>query len=187
MSKKKQKVLEIGDRIIEQISTGRKKRIGEIIFVQEGRSRKFELMQLNAHDLSPLRKSNLELKFFRLAESRCKKLNELKYFKKKTFQIGDIIRHSRHGLVRYGKIISFVHPDGLYTESNEKGYNGKDLIECIAIKGRDGLPRKKDNSGEVVRFTIGPEHLKICDVLPMDQNGGVRIKDFWENIGELRY
>ena len=185
--KKKQKILEIGDRVIERISIGRKKRIGEIIFVQEGRTRKLELMQLNAHDLSPLRKSNLELKFFRLAESRCKKLNELKYFKKLTFQIGDIIRHSRHGLVRYGKIISFVHPDGLYTESNEKGYNGKDLIECVAIKGRDGLPRKKDYSGEVMRFTIGPDHSKICDVLPMDNNGGIRIKDYWENIGELTY
>ena len=81
MRKKKQKLLEIGDRVIERISIGRKKRIGEIIFVQEGRTRKLELMQLNAHDLSPLRKSNLELKLFRLAESRCKKLNELKYFK----------------------------------------------------------------------------------------------------------
>ena len=187
MRKKKQKLLEIGDRVIERISIGRKKRIGEIIFVQEGRTRKLELMQLNAHDLSPLRKSNLELKFFRLAESRCKKLNELKYFKNLTFQLGDIIRHSRHGLVRYGKIISFVHPDGLYTESNEKGYNGKDLIECVAIKGRDGLPRKKDHSGEVMRFTIGPDHSKICDVLPMDNNGGIRIKDYWENIGELTY
>jgi hypothetical protein len=59
MRKKKQKLLEIGDRVIERISIGRKKRIGEIIFVQEGRTRKLELMQLNAHDLSTLRKSNL--------------------------------------------------------------------------------------------------------------------------------
>ena len=187
MKKKKKKKLEVGDRVIEHISPGRKKRIGEIIFVQEGRRRKLELMQLNNHDLSPLRKNNLELKFFRIPENRCKKLNEFKYFKKQTFKIGDTIRHSRHGLVGYGKIISFVHPDGLYTESNEKGYNGKDLIECVAIKGKDGLPRKKDTSGEVIRFTIGPEHLKICEVLPMDTNGGIRIKDFWECIGEITY
>ena len=51
MRKKKQKILEVGDRVIERISIGRKKRIGEIIFVQDGRTRKPELMQLNAHDL----------------------------------------------------------------------------------------------------------------------------------------
>jgi hypothetical protein len=38
MRKKKQKLLEIGDRVIERISIGRKKRIGEIIFVQEGKN-----------------------------------------------------------------------------------------------------------------------------------------------------
>ena len=85
------------------------------------------------------------------------------------------------------RIISFVHPDGLYTDSNEKGYNGKDLIECVAIKGRDGLPRKIDSSGQVIRFIVGPEHAKIYQVLPMDNKGGVRIKDYWENMGELEY
>jgi hypothetical protein len=38
-----------------------------------------------------------------------------------------------------------------------------------------------------MRFTIGPDHSKICDVLPMDNNGGIRIKDYWENVGELTY
>ena len=40
----------------------------------------------------------------------------------------------------------FVHPDGLYTDSNEKGYNGKDLIECVAIK-EGMIAQKKDSSG----------------------------------------
>lgn len=185
--KKKQKPLEIGDRVIEKVPIGKKKRIGEVIFVQEGRHRKLELLQLNRHDLTPLRRANLELKFFRIPENRCKKLNEWMRYKRKTFQISDVIRHSRNGRVRYGRIISFVHPDGLYTDSNEKGYNGKDLIECIAIKGRDGLPRKKDSSGEIMRFVIGPDHAKICEILPMDLNGGLRIKDYWKSIGEIEY
>ena len=178
MNKKNYTPLEIGDRVIEKFPSNQKKRIGEVIFVQEGRNRKLQLLQLNPHDLSPVRKSNLELKFFRISECKCKKLNGLKYLKKPTFQIGDIIRYSRNAQVKYGKIVSFVHPDGLYTESNEKGYNGKDLIECVAIKERDGLPRKTNGTGEVIRFTIGPKHLKICQILPMDQSGGQRIKGF---------
>ena len=178
MIRKKNKPFEIGDRIIERIPNGKKKRIGEILFVQEGKkNRKLELLQLSTHDLSPLRKGNLELKFFRLPEDRCKRLNEWKYLKKQTFQIGDIIRQSRNGRVRYGRILCFLHPDGLYSDSNEKGYNGKDLIECVEIKGKSGLPRKLDSSGEVSRFVIGPEHTKICEVLPMDDQGGMRLKN----------
>lgn len=175
----------VGDRVVEKILRFRKKRIGEIIFIQEKRRRKLELIQLNHHDLSPMRKSNMELKIFKLFEDQCKKLNEWRYNHKKTFEIGDVIRHKRKGRIRYGKIVCFIHPDGLYTESNEKGYNGKDLIVCIAIKGRDGLPRRKGTNGEVVRFAVEPKHTKICKVLPMDLEGGTRIKD--EHLYRLEY
>ena len=180
---KKYKPFEIGDRVIEIVSRNNKKRIGEVIFIQEGRVRKLELLQLNSRDLSPVRKGNMELKYFRIKESQCKKLNEFKYFKKEKFRIGDIIRHTSHANVRYGKIVSFVHPDGLYSDSNENGYNGKDLIECVAIKGKDGLPRKIDSTGEVMRFTIGPKQIKVCQILPMDRDGGLRIKSFWKSPG----
>ena len=80
--KKKDIHFEIGERIIEKVANGKNKRIGEILFFQEGKSRKIELLQLNKHDLSPLRNGNLELKFFRLPEDKCKRLNEWKYFKK---------------------------------------------------------------------------------------------------------
>ena len=186
----KKKILEafsVGDRVVEKIARIRKKRIGEIVFIQDQNRRRLEMMQLNPHDLTPLRKSNMELKLFRLYEEQCKKLNEWKYNRKKTFQLGDIIRHRRKGRIRYGRIVSFVHPDGLYTDSNEHGYNGKDLIECVAIKGRDGLPRKRSTDGEVIRFAIEPKHTKVCEVLPMDLNGGVRIKDYWEKMSKLEY
>ena len=52
MKQKKLRNLEIGDRVIEKIAFGKKKRIGEVVFVQEGRNRKLELMQLSRHDLS---------------------------------------------------------------------------------------------------------------------------------------
>ena len=99
-----------------------KKRIGEIIFIIEGKRRKFELIQLNPHDLSPLhRHNNEQLKFFKLREDQCKRINEFKYREKKTFCISDrVIRHAGQGRVRFGKIVSFVHPEGLYTTPNEK-------------------------------------------------------------------
>ena len=56
--------------------------------------------------------------------------------------------------MRFGKIVSFVHPEGLYTTSNEKGYNGKDLIECVEIEPKKGLAVKKDADGEVKRFVV---------------------------------
>jgi len=177
MKKKIKESFKVGERVVEKILRFRKKRIGEIIFIQERRRRRLEMMQLNPHDLSPMRKSNMELKIFKLYEEQCKKLNEWRYNRKKTFEIGDVIRHRRKGRVRYGKIVSFVHPDGLYTESNEKGYNGKDLIICVAIKGKDGLPRRKLSNGEVMRFVIQPKNTKICKVLPMDLEGGLRIKN----------
>ena len=60
----KKKILEafsVGDRVVEKIARIRKKRIGEIVFIQEQRRRKLEMMQLNPHDLTPLRKYNMEL------------------------------------------------------------------------------------------------------------------------------
>ena len=61
---KKYKPFEIGDRVIEIVSRNNKKRIGEVIFIQEGRVRKLELLQLNSRDLSPVRKGEYGIKVF---------------------------------------------------------------------------------------------------------------------------
>ena len=53
------------------------------------------------------------------------------------------------------------------------------MIECVEISGRSGLPRKRDTDGRIKKFEIGPSNAKMCEVLPMDQNGGVRIKDYY--------
>ena len=169
---RKKTPLTIGDRVIERVPTGKRKRIGEIIFIIEGRRRKFELMQLNPHDLSPLhRHNNEQLKFFRLREDQCKRVNEFKYREKKTFRIGDVIRHAGHGRVRFGKIVSFVHPEGLYTTSNEKGYNGKDFLECVEISPKPGLAQLMDSDGEPTRFTVQSKDCKIMDVITTNTKG----------------
>ena len=168
--------------IVEELfpSTGQK-RIGEIVSVFGNRNEKFQVLELNRHDLSPFfSNSNDKLKFFNVHSDKCRKLDLSRIRKPNSFLPGDVVRHSKNGRIRFGIIIGFTHPEGLYSESIEKGYNGKDLIECVEISGRAGLPQKIDSMGKVKRFTVGPSDLKICEVLPMDKNGGTRIKDYWE-------
>mgnify|MGYP000290257121 CR=1 FL=1 len=98
----------------------------------------------------------------------------------RNFELGDCIRYTHNGRLKFGRIIGFLHPDGLYSESYEKGYNGKDFLECVEISGRAGLPRKVNSDGHPKTFRVHSEKAKICDILPMDKNGGIRIKDYWE-------
>ena len=102
-------------------------------------------------------------------------MNKSKFEKKRSFRLGDVICKVYLYHLRYGRIVNFLHPDGLLTSSHEHGYNGKDLLECIEISPRSGLARKTDAEGNAKRFITGPEHCKICKVLPMDKKGGVRI------------
>ena len=65
---KKNKSLQVGDLIIEKSRVGCKKRIGEVVFIREGKMRKIQLIQLNNHDLSPVYNSDeSRLKFFTLS------------------------------------------------------------------------------------------------------------------------
>ena len=176
--KKSKEVLEVGDLVVEKKVRSKKKRIGEIMFVREGRRRKLEMIELNKHDLSPLTRGNMEgPKIFSLFDSECKKLKPLGFKKEKKFEIGDLIRFTKKNRSRFGMITSFIHPDGLYSDSFEKGYNGKDFLECIEILPKQGLPRRKDDKDKPYIFLATPEHSKECLVIPMDENGGVRIKE----------
>ena len=90
-TKKQNDQLQIGDIIIEK--RAKKKRIGEIIFIREGKARKLELIELNRHDLSPICKCSMEgPKVFSRLESECRKMNLFRFEKKKTFELGDIIK-----------------------------------------------------------------------------------------------
>ena len=178
--KKKSKIdpFEIGEIVIEKGILDRKKRVGEILFIRDGRkgNRKLELMQLSPHDLSPLQGMDMKkFKSFSILESKCKRLNLFKYQKKPKFEIGQIVRNQINGRERYGKIIGFLHPEGLYTTSYEKGYNGKDFLECVEVSPRAGLARKKMHNGQPKIFHLGPDRAEPCEILPMDKNGGLRI------------
>ena len=180
---KKEKLipLEVGDKIIEKVRTRTHKRVGEVLFIREGKVPRAEILELNRHDLTPIKSVDLQKnKTFSLPLSECKKLNMLRYQEKKRFKVGDVIQRNISGRVRFGSIVGFVHPEGLYSESYEKGHNGKDLLECVEISGRAGLPRKLDAEGNPKVFIAEPEKCKHCEVLPMDRNGGIRIKNYWE-------
>ena len=180
-SKNRKKTYKIGDLVIEKAVTGSKRRIGEIVFIRGGSRQRMDLLQLSRHDLSPLSRNDLRgPRFFSLKEDQCKRLNLRRYQKKRTFELGDCIRHTQDGKIRFGRIIGFLHPDGLYTESYEKGYNGKDFLECVEISGKAGLPRKVNSEGHPKTFAVHSEKVKLCEILPMDHKGGIRIKDYWE-------
>ena len=175
------KPIEVGELIIHKDKTSGRKRFGEVVGLIEGRNRKFQVLEVTPHDFTPMFKDNLfELKFFSCNSSECKRLNLFRLRKKNSYYPGDVIRQSRGGRLRFGIIIGFTHPEGLYSDSLENGYNGKDLLECVEISGRAGLPHKLDSLGQVKRFQADPKYTKLCEVLPMDKNGGVRIKDYWE-------
>ena len=174
---------ELGDVVVERNTGAGRKRVGEIVFITEGKRPKLRLVELAPRSLSPKFSGNFsKLRYFSTPPENCRRLNILNIKKRKVFQLGDIIRHRRYGTFRFGIIVGFHHPDGLYSDSWEKGYNGKDIIECVEISGRSGLPRKRDSDGKITKFEIGPTHVKLCEILPMDQNGGVRIKDYFEFI-----
>ena len=174
---------ELGDIVVEKNTGSTRKRVGEIVFISEGKRPKLKLLELIPRNLIPKFDGSFSrLRTFSSPKENCRKLKVLNIKKRKVFQLGDVILHRRYGHFRFGIIVGFHHPDGIYSDSWEKGYNGKDIIECVEISGRSGLPRKRDSEGQIKKFEIGPKHAKICEILPMDQNGGVRIKDFFSLI-----
>ena len=167
----------VGKRIEEIGGHKGRNRLGEIFSIIDGRRGKtLELILLNPHDLSPVTKGQLgTYKRFKLPETRCRKLDEGKFSKKRTFRIGDIVRKSYGTYIRYGVIVNFVHPDGLLSNSHLEGYNGLDFLECIEISTKPGLERRHDSEGNPKRFTTSSHNCKICKVKPMDKEGGLRL------------
>ena len=178
--KKRKEPLEVGDYIVEKIRSLKKKRFGEIIFVKGHKIKKFEAIQIKKHDLSPITKGDYTIKTFTVSERRCRRLNLFRYFKKKTFEIGDIIKYSKSGHFKFGKIVGFVHPDEILSSSYENGFNGKDLLQCIEISAESGLPRKIGLNRRPKRFLAEHTKCKICQVLPISRDGGLRIKKYTE-------
>ena len=87
------------------------------------------------------------------------------------FEKGDIIEHRKGARIKYGRIVCFVHPDGLYSKSHEEGYNGKDLLECVEIDKKPGLLQIIGQDGEPKRFKAPGKECKIMKVITVDSKG----------------
>lgn len=169
--------LQVGDLIIVDKTESQKKRIGEVIFIREGRRRVLEVVELNRHDLSPRFSLDMQCqKTFRLNEEQCERMKVQENLPPDTFALGQVIRKTTADRTRYGIIVGYHHPDGLYPRSYEDGYNGKDLLECVEISPGEGLPRKTHRDGRPKVFYSRAKRTETCEVLPMDEDGGVRIK-----------
>ena len=186
MVNKFSKTFDLGDIVVERNPGTGKKRVGEVVFISSGKKNKLRLIELSPRSLKPKYSQNYtRLRFFSTVEDECRKLNVFNIKNKNGLQLGKVIRQLRCGSMRFGVIVGFHHPDGLVSDSWENGYNGKDIIECVEISGRSGLPRKRDKYGKIKKFELGPSQAKLCELLPMDHNGGLRIKNYWSLIQQI--
>jgi hypothetical protein len=126
----------------------------------------------SSDELTPLVKGSDGMKTFKTKRSKLKHYTpRKKLFSKKTFEKGDVIRHKRGSTIRFGRIVCFVHPDGLYSTSHEEGYNGKDLLDCVEIDKKPGLLQIIGPDGEPKRFEAQGKDCKIMKVITVDSKG----------------
>jgi len=172
--KKKKKDLEIGDIVRETVSVKGKKRCGEILMIlqDDPADPTMECVEVHPDELTPLEKGSDGMRSFKTKKSRLKHYTPRRQlFKKKVFEKGVVIRHKRGTTIRYGRIVCFVHPDGLYSTSHEEGYNGKDLLECVEISSKPGLLQVMQPDGEPKRFQAQGKDCKIMNVITVDSKG----------------
>ena len=172
--KKEKKDIEIGDHVKEIVSTKGKKRCGEVLMILADNpgDPTMECVEVHPDDLTPLEKGSDGMRTFRAKRSKLKLYTPRKLlFTKKTFEKGDVVRHKRGSTIRFGRIVCFVHPDGLYSTSHEEGYNGKDLLECVEIDKKPGLMQIIGPDGEPKRFQAQGKDCKIIKVITVDSKG----------------
>ncbi len=173
--KKKKKEIEIGSIIREMVaSKGKKRRVGEVLMIlmDQPDDPSLECVEVDPEELTTRTKGSDGMKMFRVKKSRAKHYTpRKKLFKKKTYQKGTVIRQKRGTSIKYGQIVCFVHPDGLYSTSHEQGYNGKDFLECVEISPKPGLAQQMQADGEPKRFTANPKQCKIMEVITTNAQG----------------
>ena len=173
--KKKRKTIEIGDHVKEiTASKGSKKRCGEVLMIlhDDPSDPTCECMEVDPDDLSSLNEKADGIQLFKARRSKLKHYTPIKkLFAKKTFDKGDVIQHRKGSRIKYGRIVCFVHPDGLYSKSHEEGYNGKDLLDCVEIDKKPGLLQVLGPDGEPKRFQAKGKECKIMKVITTDSKG----------------
>ena len=172
--KKDIKELRAGDFVRERNSQKTKKRCGEVLMILQNsiKDPTVECVEVDPEELTHLYTGSDGLKTFKTKRSNLKFYTPRKQlFKKKVFEKGDVVQYKKRGIEKFGKIVCFVHPDGLYSTSHEEGYNGKDLLECIEISKKPGLLQILDADGEPKRFQAKGEDCTIIEVITVDANG----------------
>ena len=173
--KKKKKEIEIGSIIREMVAAkGKKRRVGEVLMIlmDQPDDPSLECVEVDPDELTSRTKGADGLKMFRVKKSRAKHYTPRKtLFKKKTYEKGTVVRVKRGTSIKYGQIVCFVHPDGLYSTSHEQGYNGKDFLECVEISPKPGLAQQMQPDGEPKRFTANPKQCKIMEVITTNAQG----------------
>lgn len=149
----------------------RTRHVGEVFSTLTGpRGDKYELILYDKR-LRPMFRPNGSYKIKKVSADKCKLIDETFKFKcDQTFEMGDVICQKYDNHYRYGVVIGFTHPDGLFSTSYENGYNGTDLIDCVEINKR-GLTRKRDAEGSIKRFSTFSERLSTCEVDLWNRSG----------------
>ena len=150
---------------------GGKKIAGEIAaMIGTGDSVKYELIVYDMR-LKPIIRGDGSFKRKTVPSNKCKLIDAtFKFDTRDDYQVGDVICKHAGVSKKFGIIVGFTHPDGLFTTSYESGYNGIDFIDCVEISKR-GLRRKKDMFGKIKRFTTTKKQTKMCEIDLWNRSG----------------
>ncbi len=161
--------IEVGS--VVRYKTGTTRQVGEVFSVIDGSGApRFELIVYDKR-LKPMFRADGTYKIKRVSADKCKLIDENFKFKYETnYELGDVVVKKHNARVKYGVIIGFTHPDGLFSTSYENGYNGTDLIDCVEITKR-GLTRERDHEGNIKRFSTLNERLSTCEVDLWNRSG----------------
>lgn len=163
--------IEVGS--VVKFKHGNSRMVGEVYGLIDGaRTPRLEIILYDKR-LRPMFRTDGSYNIKRIAADKCKLIDENFKFKyEQNYELGDVVckKAADHVSVKYGVIIGFTHPDGLFSTSYENGYNGTDLIDCVEISKR-GLTRKRDVEGNIKRFSTFSERLSTCEVDLWNRSG----------------
>jgi hypothetical protein len=158
------KPVEVGSYVKYKEDIPARKGFGEVVsIIGSGERLRYEIINLNKR-LKCIVDSNHQYKRRIISAKKCKHVDISGTLNiKKTFELGDIVHYKFIWRKKFGAIVGYEHPDGLYSSSYDDGYNGIDLITCVEIDPKD-LTRVRDTDGNIKYFTCSKDRLKICKV-----------------------
>ena len=168
MRKNKEEEIEIGS--VVKIDDGDKIIVGEVSGIIKGRKDAYEIILYDKR-FKPIMRGDGTFRRKRYLTDKCTIMDEGFKFNNETIELGDIVCKKTNGLRdRYGVVIGFTHPDGLFSTSYANGYNGTDMIDCVEINKR-GLSRCRDAEGQLKRFSTFNERVSSCEVDLWNRSG----------------